>query len=110
MALRTKTLLSIVLILSSVLLTMFATSRSVLRSRFADIQRHNAEAESKRAVAVMESMLDEVDAVCRDRASSATYAETAMSSDVAKVVVGQDVYETYKLDFCGVFTPSGELV
>jgi PAS domain S-box-containing protein len=82
MTLRTKTLLIVGLVLSTLLMAMFYTSRSALRARFAEIERQDAEDTSGRARAVMASMLDEVDAIGREWADNPNPAGPQLSRDM----------------------------
>jgi PAS domain S-box-containing protein len=75
MTLRTKTLLIVSLVLSTLLMGMFLTSRQSLRARFSEIERQESEETAGRTRAVISSMLDEVDSVCLEwsqRGQSAT--------------------------------------
>jgi PAS domain S-box-containing protein len=75
MTLRTKTLLIVSLVLSTLLMGMFLTSRRSLRARFAEIERQESEETAGRTRAVIGSMLEEVDSVCLEwsqRGQSAT--------------------------------------
>jgi PAS domain S-box-containing protein len=64
--LRTKALLIVGLVLLALLLCMFVTSHSALHTRFGEIERDQAEQTSDRACAVLASLLDELDPVCRE--------------------------------------------
>ncbi len=79
MTLRTKTLLIVGLVLSTLLMGMFYTSRTALRARFAEIERQDAEDSSGRTRAVMASMLDEVDAIGLEWAHNPNPAEVQLS-------------------------------
>jgi PAS domain S-box-containing protein len=61
--LRTKTLLVIGLVLLVLLSGMYCTSRSALRTRFAEVDRENAAQAASRSRAVLASMLDDVDSL-----------------------------------------------
>src|ERR1043165_7925472 len=63
LALRTKTLLIIGLVLLVLLSGMFCTSRSHLRTRFAAVDRENTEQAAARARAVLAAMVNDVDSL-----------------------------------------------
>src|SRR5437773_896107 len=71
LALRTKTLLVIGLVLLVLLSGMFCTSRATLRQRFSEIERDDAEQTAARTRAVLASMLEDLDEVTLQWSQSA---------------------------------------
>src|ERR1051325_949287 len=94
MTLRTKTLLIVSLVLSTLLMAMFCTSRQSLRARFAEIERQESEETASRTRAVMSAMLEDVDEICRD------WAGTHQSAT-------QQAMEGMGINVRGVFTEDG---